>query len=145
LGAGPTPAAALLSSLAVALGALGEGQGCTPPPLYKEGGLGEESTTQLHEPLLPWTPPSTSTWPPTTSTSLSLPRGLPKGCVGGISHHRCTPSCCGVSGSLSNAIYFCNLCWNKDSRSHRDHRTCVSTQRCHSCDTGVVSPRSSRP
>jgi hypothetical protein len=50
---------------------LGKGQGCTPSPLYKEGAPGEESTTQLHEPLLPWPPPYTSTWLPATSTSLS--------------------------------------------------------------------------
>jgi hypothetical protein len=37
---------------------------------------------------------------------LSLPRGLPKGCVGEGNDHRCTPSCCGVSGSLSKVVYF---------------------------------------
>jgi hypothetical protein len=37
---------------------------------------------------------------------LSLPRGLPKGCVGDGNHHYDTPSCCGVSGSLSKAVYF---------------------------------------
>jgi hypothetical protein len=45
----------------------------------------------------------------------------------------------------SNAVYFCNLGLIGDSGGHRDHRTCASTRRCHSCGTGVVAPRSSRP
>jgi hypothetical protein len=55
--------------------------------------------------------------PPTTSLvrqphpgcrllPLSLPCGLPKGCVGEGNHHRRTPSCCGVSGSLSKVVCF---------------------------------------
>jgi hypothetical protein len=82
-----------------------------PSPLYKgEGSHEEEMHNTSHEPLhlassyhLPGAP--ASSWPP-PSASLSLPRGLPKGCVGDENHHRCMPSCCGVSGSLSKAVYF---------------------------------------
>jgi hypothetical protein len=77
--------------------------------------------------------------------SLSLSCGLPKGYVGERSHHRCTPSCYGISRSLSNAIYFCNLGWTGDFGSHRDRCTCASTRRCRSCGAKVVAPRSSRP
>jgi hypothetical protein len=45
----------------------------------------------------------------------------------------------------SNAIYFRNLGWIRDSRSHRDRRTCASTRRCHSCGARVIAPWSSRP
>jgi hypothetical protein len=122
---------------------LGEGVRCTALRLYK-GGLGEERTHKFHEPLLPLSVthhlhlaagllhPLSPTWPP-------------KGCAGGRSHHRCTPLCCGVSGSLSNAIYFRNIGWNGDSGSHHDHRTCARMRRCRSCGVGVIAPRSSRP
>jgi hypothetical protein len=38
--------------------------------------------------------------------SLSLPRGSQKGCVGDENHHRDTPSCCRVSRSLFEILYF---------------------------------------
>jgi hypothetical protein len=38
---------------------------------------------------------------------------------------------------------FPHLGWKRGFRSHRGRRTCASTQRCRSCDTGVVAPRSS--
>jgi hypothetical protein len=50
-----------------------------------------------------------------------------------------------VLGSLSNAIYFRNLDWIRDSGSHHDRRTCVSMRRCRLCSAGVVDPRSSGP
>jgi hypothetical protein len=107
----PTLAAAALSSspLASALGCLGGGVRCTPSPLYKGGPWRRRCTTHpralllgrlLPPPGAPATPLATSLLP------LSLPRGLLKGYVGEGNHHRCTPSCCGVSRSLSKAVYF---------------------------------------
>jgi hypothetical protein len=115
-----------------------------PHRLYK-GVPQERRTTQVtrappplaaHLHILVCRPPLAAALHP-----LPLPHGLPKGCAGGRSHHRCTPSCCGVSGSVSNAIYFCNLGWNGNFRSHCDRRTCASTRRCRSCGVGVVAPR----
>jgi hypothetical protein len=42
----------------------------------------------------------------------------------------------------SNAVYFCNLSWIRDSGAHRDRRTCASMRRCRSCGAGVIAPRS---
>jgi hypothetical protein len=94
----PPQAAALALPLAIAFGALGEGQGCIPPP-YINGAPREERNTQFHEPSSTWPPSSTSLAASHLHLPSSIPRGLPKGWVGGRSHHRCTPSCCGVSGS----------------------------------------------
>jgi hypothetical protein len=81
-----------------------------PFPLYKGGNQQERCTTN------PTTPPPQP--PPTTSlvrrpypglpppTSISLPRGLSNGCVGDRNHHRDTPSCCRISGSLFQSFYF---------------------------------------
>jgi hypothetical protein len=44
--------------------------------------------------------------PLATALCLSLLRGLPKGCVGDLDHHRCTPSCYGVFESLAKVVYF---------------------------------------
>jgi hypothetical protein len=72
-----------------------------PSPLYKGGPRGggghttDPTSLGAPPPFGRCPPPS---WQPTTSTSLSIPRGLPKGCSGWISHHHCTPSCYGVSG-----------------------------------------------
>jgi hypothetical protein len=76
---------------------------------------------------------------------LSLPRGLLKGCVGDGNHHRDTSSCCRVSGSLFQSLYFRISAGNWGSGSHRGRRTCVSTRRCRSCSAGVIAPSSSRP
>jgi hypothetical protein len=56
-------------------------------------------------------PPPTTSWctghtPGHRTVPLSLPRGLPKDCVGEGNHHRHRSSCCGVSGSLSKVVYF---------------------------------------
>jgi hypothetical protein len=47
-------------------------------------------------------------WPPLVCRPLplSLPRGLPKGCVGDGNHHCDMSSCCGVYGSLFQSLYF---------------------------------------
>jgi hypothetical protein len=72
---------------------LGGGVGA-PPPHFIKGAQGRRKDTQFHEPgaLL-------SAWCAvlSTSTSLSLLCGLPKGCVGLRSHHSYTPSCYRVS------------------------------------------------
>jgi hypothetical protein len=73
---------------------------------------------------------------------LSLSRGLPKGCVGEENHRRCIPSCYGVSGSLSKAVYF------RISAGTGVPGVIVGAVRvwvhgrCRLCDTGVVAPRS---
>jgi hypothetical protein len=104
-----------------------------PFPLCKEGvpGRGEH--------INPRAPPLPSRHPPGAPASsrpalhpLPPSRGLSKVSVGGRSHHRCTPSCCGVSGFLYNATYFRNLGWIGDSGSHHDRHTCVSMRRCRS-------------
>jgi hypothetical protein len=98
---GPTLAvAALTLPLAAALGCLGGGVRVHPSPLYKGGPRGGGEHTSSMSPGRRPPPP----WPPPTSTLLSLPRGLLKVCTGGRSHHRCTLSCCGSSGSLLKGI-----------------------------------------
>jgi hypothetical protein len=88
-----TRAATLALPMAVALGGLGMGK-VHPSPLYK-GGPGEMGhTTELTMCLMSSLPGASP-----LSTSLSLSRGLLKGCVGARRHHRSTPSCCGVFGS----------------------------------------------
>jgi hypothetical protein len=134
----PSPPSSPPWSLPLWLG----GKGAPLHPYIKRGPQERRAQHNSHEPLIPWPPPSTSTWPPDTSTSLSLPHGLSKGCVGERSHHLYTPSCCRVFRSLSNTIYFRNLGWIGDYGSHHDHRTCVSTWRCRLCNTRVVAPRS---
>jgi hypothetical protein len=57
-----------------------------PSPYIKRGARrGEHNTTSRAHPPLD-AALLLYTWPPATSTSLSLPRGLMKGCVGGRSH-----------------------------------------------------------
>jgi hypothetical protein len=42
----------------------------------------------------------------------------------------------------SNIVYFRNFGWIRDSRGHRDCRTCASMRRCRSCGAEVIAPRS---
>jgi hypothetical protein len=81
---------------------------CTPPH-YIKGSPRRRGDTPIHEPSstassyhLPGAP-APSGPPP---LPLSLTRGLLKSCVGDGNHHRDTPSCCGVSGSLFQSIYY---------------------------------------
>jgi hypothetical protein len=82
-----------------------------PTPLYKGGG-GPRRRDPQHIPrallhgLLP--PPPWCIGPcfGHRHLPLSLPRGLPKGCAGDGNHHRKMLSCCGVSGSLFQSLYF---------------------------------------
>jgi hypothetical protein len=82
-----------------------------PSPLYKGPPLEEERTHNFHEPSSTASSYRLLVRRP-LPLSLSIPRGLWKGCVGDENHHRQTLSCCAVSGSLSKAIYFRSLAGN---------------------------------
>jgi hypothetical protein len=83
---------------------------------------------------------SSPPWCAALSTSLSLlPLAWP---TEGLRQSEMTPPLQAVVlrsfQNLSKAIYFHNLSWIRDSRGHRDHRTCVSTWRCFTCVTSQV-------
>jgi hypothetical protein len=77
---------------------------------------------------------------PPPLSSLSLPFGSPKGCVGS----RTTPPLHAVVLQefwiWSKLIYFHNLGQIRDPEVIVNHRTCTSTMRCCTCGTGVVAP-----
>jgi hypothetical protein len=138
-------AAALLLPLAAALGCLGGGVRCTPHRLYK-GGPRRGGNTQV-----PRAPPHLGRPPPPPSAPASpgrRPPPSPAWHVEGLHRWEITPP-------LHAVVLWSNFripvqrhllpqsCWNGDSESHRDHHTCASMQRCHSCGAGVVAPRSS--
>jgi hypothetical protein len=92
LGPTQTLAAALLLPSATTLVVPWWRGKCTPPHYIKAlPGRDENTQKQATCSPLPGAPfPSLSLF--------SLSCGLPKGCVVARLHHRCTPSCCGVSG-----------------------------------------------
>jgi hypothetical protein len=78
-----------------------------PLPYYIKGVPGGDMRNTSHEPSsyhLLGAP--VLSWSVALCLSLSLPCGLPKGCIGDGNHHRDTPPCCRVSGSLFQSLYF---------------------------------------
>jgi hypothetical protein len=109
-------------------------------------GLGGGDTQHIHEPsstaasyhllgapATPWPPPSPSLTPMWSPEGLRRRRESPSSHAIVLRSFRIP-----VQSRLLP-----HLGWKRSSGSHRGHRTCASTRRCRSCDTGIVAPRSS--
>jgi hypothetical protein len=89
------------------------------------------------------------------SLHLTFPCGSPKGCVGAkVKLHRCTPSCCGNSGSDLNRSTSVISAGSERLEEVIIHRMCTKPARCCTCGTkslrwccrtGLVASRSTRP